>query len=77
MQVILRKPVESLGDAGDIVDVKAGYGRNYLIPQGFAYEEAQALRALAALAELQGRESEAADALQEAERLMQRVGDNG
>ncbi len=45
--------------------------------QGFAYEEAQALRALAALAELQGRESEAADALQEAERLMQRVGDNG
>lgn len=45
--------------------------------QGLAYEEAQALRALAALAELQGRESEAADALQEAERLMQRVGDNG
>ena len=45
--------------------------------QGLAYEEAQALRTLAALAELQGRESEAADALQEAERLMQRVGDNG
>ena len=46
-------------------------------PQGLAYEEAQALRTLAALAELQGRESDAADALQEAERLMQRVGDNG
>ena len=45
--------------------------------QRLAYEEAQALRALAALAELQGREQEAADALQEAERLMQRVGDNG
>jgi class 3 adenylate cyclase/tetratricopeptide (TPR) repeat protein len=45
--------------------------------QGFAYEEAQALRALAALAELQGRESDAADARQEAERLMQRVGENG
>ena len=42
--------------------------------QGLAYEEAQALRALAALAELQGRETDAADALQEAERLMQRVG---
>jgi hypothetical protein len=42
--------------------------------QGLAYEEAQALRTLAALAELQGRESDAADALQEAERLMQRVG---
>ena len=45
--------------------------------QGLAYEEAQALRTLAALAELQGREADAADALQEAERLMQRVGDNG
>jgi class 3 adenylate cyclase/tetratricopeptide (TPR) repeat protein len=43
--------------------------------QGLAYEEAQALRALAALAELQGRESAAADALREAERLMQRVGE--
>jgi large subunit ribosomal protein L9 len=36
MQVILRKPVESLGDAGDIVDVKPGYGRNFLLPQGYA-----------------------------------------
>jgi hypothetical protein len=43
--------------------------------QGLAYEEAQALRTLAALAELQGRESDAADALREAERLMQRVGE--
>ena len=45
--------------------------------QDLAYEEAQALRTLAALAELQGRESDAADALQEAERLMQRVGEDG
>jgi large subunit ribosomal protein L9 len=36
MQVILRKEVANLGDAGDIVKVKAGYGRNYLIPRGFA-----------------------------------------
>jgi tetratricopeptide (TPR) repeat protein len=42
--------------------------------QGLAYEEAQALRALSELATMQGREAEAADALQEAERLMQRVG---
>ena len=34
MKVILKKSVESLGEAGDIVTVKAGYGRNYLIPQG-------------------------------------------
>jgi large subunit ribosomal protein L9 len=42
MQVILRKPIESLGDAGEIVDVKPGYGRNYLIPQGLAYEATDA-----------------------------------
>lgn len=33
MQVILREDVNKLGSAGDIVDVKPGYGRNYLIPQ--------------------------------------------
>src|SRR5699024_9848894 len=33
MQVILRENVNKLGTAGDIVDVKPGYGRNYLIPQ--------------------------------------------
>jgi len=34
MKIILKKTVESLGEAGDIVTVKSGYGRNYLIPQG-------------------------------------------
>ena len=34
MKIILTKLVESLGDAGDIVNVKSGYGRNYRIPQG-------------------------------------------
>lgn len=38
MQVILRDQMENLGNAGDVVNVKAGYARNYLIPQGFAYE---------------------------------------
>ncbi len=37
MDVILRKTVKSVGLAGEIVSVKSGYGRNYLIPQGFAY----------------------------------------
>jgi len=37
MKLILRKTVDRLGDQGDVVDVKAGYARNYLIPQGLAY----------------------------------------
>lgn len=36
MQLILRKDVEHLGLAGELVEVKAGYGANFLIPQGFA-----------------------------------------
>ncbi|MGM0574630.1 MAG: 50S ribosomal protein L9 [Myxococcota bacterium] len=36
MQVILRKDVPELGTAGELVEVKPGYGSNYLIPQGFA-----------------------------------------
>jgi large subunit ribosomal protein L9 len=36
MEVILLENIGSLGDLGDKVDVKAGFGRNYLIPQGKA-----------------------------------------
>lgn len=36
MKVILRETLPNLGQAGDVVDVKPGYGRNYLIPQGKA-----------------------------------------
>ncbi|MDB4948041.1 MAG: ribosomal protein [Gemmatimonadetes bacterium] len=42
MQVILRERLESLGNAGEVVDVKPGYARNYLIPQGKAYEATSA-----------------------------------
>ncbi len=37
MKLILRSAVDRLGDQGDVVDVKAGYARNYLIPHGLAY----------------------------------------
>jgi large subunit ribosomal protein L9 len=36
MELILKKDVENLGFADDLVTVKNGYGRNYLIPQGYA-----------------------------------------
>ena len=35
-KVILTNEVSGLGSAGDVVDVKSGYARNYLVPQGFA-----------------------------------------
>jgi large subunit ribosomal protein L9 len=41
MKIILKKEVANLGEAGDVVEVKAGYGRNYLIPQGFACSATQ------------------------------------
>jgi large subunit ribosomal protein L9 len=36
MKIILTQEVSNLGSPGDIVEVKDGYGRNYLLPQGLA-----------------------------------------
>jgi len=36
MEIILKQDIKNLGEKDDIVNVKPGYGRNYLIPQGFA-----------------------------------------
>ncbi len=36
MKVILLKEIDNLGESGEIVKVKNGYGRNYLIPKGLA-----------------------------------------
>lgn len=36
MEIILKKDVQNVGFKDDVVSVKAGYGRNFLIPQGFA-----------------------------------------
>ena len=36
MEVILKKDIKNLGNKDDILTVKDGYGRNYLIPKGFA-----------------------------------------
>lgn len=53
MNVILLDKVENLGDIGDLVQVKPGYGRNYLIPQGKA-----ALATKQNLAEFESRRAE-------------------
>ena len=37
MEIILREDVQHLGKAGEVVKVKDGYARNYLLPHGLAY----------------------------------------
>ena len=38
IEVILREDIKTLGKAGEMVRVKPGYARNYLLPQGLAFE---------------------------------------
>lgn len=48
MKVILRQNVDNLGEIGEIVNVKPGYARNFLIPQSLAYVATEgAIRTLA------------------------------
>lgn len=72
MQLVLRKNVGKLGKIGDIVNVKPGYARNYLLPQGLAMAVSAANIARIETeknVEIQ-RDSEAREkALQSAERL--------
>jgi large subunit ribosomal protein L9 len=44
MDIILREDVKDLGRAGDVVKVKDGYARNYLLPKGLAYAATEANR---------------------------------
>jgi large subunit ribosomal protein L9 len=42
VKVILRQDVSPLGTSGDVVNVKPGYARNYLLPRGYAFEASPA-----------------------------------
>ena len=42
MEIILREDVKDLGTAGEVVKVKDGYARNFLLPQGLAYAATEA-----------------------------------
>jgi large subunit ribosomal protein L9 len=71
-KLILTNEVSGLGSAGDVVDVKPGYARNYLIPRGFAVSwsaggEKQVAQIRAA------RDARALATVEEAQALKQRI----
>ncbi|MDQ1727717.1 MAG: large subunit ribosomal protein [Frankiaceae bacterium] len=73
MKLILKQQVTGLGDAGDIVEVKDGFGRNYLIPQGFALLATRGVEKDAA-AIRKGREVRAVNDLQQAKDIASQLG---
>ena len=75
MEVILRQAVDNLGKPGDIVDVKSGYARNYLIPRGVAYlaTEGNKKRIAMEKARLEAAENERIRAAQEVATRLEQV----
>jgi large subunit ribosomal protein L9 len=68
MEVILREDVKSLGKAGQLVRVKPGYARNFLLPRGLAYEATEGNKKRIA-AESKARETRASQDRSEAQSL--------
>ena len=87
MEIILRQAIENLGGPGDVVAVKNGYARNFLLPRGFAYEatpgnlkriSAERSRLEAAENDRRGSASELAKKLEEVQLTFSaRVGEEG
>jgi len=87
VKLILTHEVSGLGTPGDIVDVAAGYGRNYLIPRGYAIrwtrgaeKEVDLIKRARAVREIRTREDAQAAAGQLGRlkvRIKRRAGENG
>jgi large subunit ribosomal protein L9 len=87
MKLILKKTVENLGEAGEVVQVKDGFGRNYLLPQGLAYVASEANIARLESEQAQAQERSRRDFLEARRRasqleglsivLRERAGDDG
>jgi large subunit ribosomal protein L9 len=73
MELILRDDVASLGKAGDLVRVKPGYARNFLLPRGLAFEATEGNKKRIA-AESKARNAAAAAERAEAQTLADRIG---
>ena len=87
MKLILTQEVSGLGAPGDVVDVAAGYGRNYLLPRGFAMpwtrgaekqvELIKRARAVREIRTLEDAQATAAKLEKLTVRLKRRAGSNG
>jgi large subunit ribosomal protein L9 len=73
MELILREDVKSLGKAGELVRVKPGYARNFLLPQGLAYEATEGNKKRIA-GETRARNTRLASEKTEAEAIAGRLG---
>ncbi len=75
MEVILRQTVENVGKPGDVVDVKAGFARNYLIPRGLAFPATEGYKKQIAQqkARLEAAESERVKAAQDVASRLEQV----
>lgn len=74
MNIILLEPVYKLGEAGDLVTVKPGYARNFLVPQGLALPATRANQAMLE-ATLAQRVKQLAERKADAERLRDLLAD--
>ncbi|MBM4182611.1 MAG: 50S ribosomal protein L9 [Gemmatimonadetes bacterium] len=74
MKVILKKAVHNLGEAGAVVSVKDGFGRNYLVPQGLAYVASEANMARLEAEQAQAEERSRRDFLEARRRASQLQG---
>jgi large subunit ribosomal protein L9 len=72
--VILKKTVENLGEAGEVVQVRDGFGRNYLLPQGLAYVASEANIARLEAEQAQAQERSRRDFLEARRRATQLEG---
>ena len=76
MNVILLEPVDNLGEAGEMVNVKPGYARNFLVPRSLALPATQANKAELD-ARLQQRAKQLSERKSDAQRLKELLGDAG
>ncbi len=74
MNVILLEPVDKLGDAGEVVRVRGGYARNWLVPQGLALPATKA-NEKELQARLMQRSKQLSERKSDAERLSEILGD--